>query len=135
MVAGDAFGLRSPVKLYSPLFYADVRLAPQGRVTLPDNFADRAAYVIDGDVSASGEHLEPLALSVFERGAKVTIEARSQAHVMLLGGEPFSEPRHIFWNFVSSSEARIETAKRDWKEGRFPKVAGDTVEFTPLPEG
>ena len=135
VVAGEAFGAKSPVRLYSPLFYANVRLEPNGRVTLPDNVTDRAAYVIEGEVSAGGETLAPLTLSVFDKGAAVTLEAKSRAHVMLLGGEPFPEPRHIWWNFVSSSEARIEQAKRNWREGHFAKVAGDTVEFTPLPEG
>jgi redox-sensitive bicupin YhaK (pirin superfamily) len=135
VVAGEAFGAMSPVKLYSPLFYADVRLEPGGRVTLPDKFTDRAAYVIEGEVVADGHVLAPATLSVFNTGAGVALEAKSRAHLVLLGGEPFAEPRHIWWNFVSSSKARIEQAKRDWKEQRFPKVAGDTVEFTPLPEG
>jgi hypothetical protein len=48
-------------------------------------------------------------------------------------GEPFSEPRHVYWNFVSSSAERIEQAKADWRERRFPEVPGEE-EFAPLPE-
>jgi redox-sensitive bicupin YhaK (pirin superfamily) len=64
----------------------------------------------------------------------VTLRADSPARVVLLGGAPLDGLRHIYWNFVSSSKARIEQAKRDWKEGRFPKVPGDDLEFVPLPE-
>lgn len=54
---------------------------------------------------------------------------------MLLGGEAFASERHVWWNFVSSSKERIEQAKADWFEGRFPVVPGDSDEFIPLPEG
>jgi redox-sensitive bicupin YhaK (pirin superfamily) len=61
------------------------------------------------------------------------VRAPAAAHLMVLGGEPADAPRHIWWNFVSSSAERIEQAKADWKAGRFAKVAGDD-EFIPLPE-
>jgi len=63
-----------------------------------------------------------------------TLRAVSDARVALIGGAPIDGERHIFWNFVSSSQARIEQAKRDWREGRFPKVPGDEQEFIPLPD-
>ena len=64
----------------------------------------------------------------------MTLRARSKARVMLLGGEAFKTPRHVWWNFVSSSRDRINQAKDDWKAGRFPKVSGDEVEWIPIPE-
>ena len=57
----------------------------------------------------------------------------SACRCMVLGGEPADGPRHIWWNFVSSSEARIERARQDWKLGRFAPVPGES-EFIPLPE-
>jgi redox-sensitive bicupin YhaK (pirin superfamily) len=71
---------------------------------------------------------------VLRRGAHVTVTAQSAARIMLLGGAPLDGQRHIFWNFVASSAARIEEAKADWRAGRFPKVPGDDKEFIPLPE-
>jgi hypothetical protein len=53
---------------------------------------------------------------------------------MLLGGAPLDGPRHMYWNFVSSSKDRIEQAKKDWREFRFPGIPGDDAEFIPLPE-
>jgi redox-sensitive bicupin YhaK (pirin superfamily) len=57
----------------------------------------------------------------------------SGATVMLLGGEPMDGPRHLVWNFVSSSEERIEQAKRDWIAQRFAPVPEET-EWIPLPD-
>jgi redox-sensitive bicupin YhaK (pirin superfamily) len=71
---------------------------------------------------------------VFAKGASVVLGSEQPSRVVLLGGEPLDGPRHIDWNFVASSKERIERAKRDWKEGRFPKVPGDETEFIPLPE-
>ena len=61
------------------------------------------------------------------------IEAPAAGRVLLFGGEPMDGPRHLWWNFVSSSAERIDQAKADWKAGRFPPVPGET-EFIPLPE-
>ena len=71
---------------------------------------------------------------VFAPGAEVALHAITDARIALLGGAPLDGERHIWWNFVSSSKDRIEQAKEDWKQGHFPKVPGDKVEFIPLPE-
>ena len=68
----------------------------------------------------------------FKPGAEIVLQARGGAHVMLLGGEPFPEPRHVYWNFVSSSRDRIRQAADDWRSGRFPQIAGER-ETTLLP--
>ena len=64
----------------------------------------------------------------------MTLASQSSAKVMLLGGEAFPTRRHVWWNFVSSSRDRIEQAKADWREGRFPLVPGDEDEFIPIPD-
>lgn len=134
IIAGDAYGARSPVKTYSPLFYVDVRLRDGATLELPNLHADQAVYVIDGVVTADGAEVGARNMVVFERGSRPAITAQAPSHVVLLGGEPFAEPRHIWWNFVSSSQARIEQAKADWKEGRFGPIPGDDKEFIPLPD-
>ena len=67
-------------------------------------------------------------------GSAPVLHAESNVRVALIGGAPMDGPRHLWWNFASSSKERIELAKRDWREGRFPKVPGDETEFIPLPE-
>ena len=133
ILAGEVYGRRSPVATFSPLFYADVSLPPGCEFPLTDAYAERAAYVIDGQLSCAREPAGPGRMLVFAEGAKAMLRTERGARVALIGGEPLGE-RHIYWNFVSSSRERIEQAKRDWRAGRFPRVPGDEREFIPLPD-
>lgn len=133
VIAGKAYGVTSPVEVLSPMFYVDAKLDAGAKLALPTDYPERAAYVVEGRVKCGPEELEEGALAVFKEGMQPVLEALEPSRVMLLGGEPVG-PRHIYWNFVSSSKDRIEQAKSDWKEGRFPKVPGDEIEFVPLPE-
>lgn len=134
IVAGEAFGLRSPVPVYSDLMYVDVVLRPGARLQLPAEHVERAIYVVSGEVDVKGQTgaFGKTQFVVFKPGAEIVLQALSCAHLTLLGGEPFPERRHVYWNFVSSSKDRIEQAKDDWRQGRFPNIAGET-EFIPLP--
>lgn len=134
VLAGSAYGQTSPVKTFAPLFYADVVMPAGYELPLPDEHAERAAYVIEGSVTCGDIKIEARRMVVFAAGAKATLRATTDARIVLLGGAPLDGERHIWWNFVSGSKARIEQAKRDWKEGRFPKVPGDESEAIPLPE-
>jgi redox-sensitive bicupin YhaK (pirin superfamily) len=134
VLAGSAFGETSPVRTFSPLFYVEAAMPAGGELPLPDRYEERAAYVVSGTVECGNERAERGRMLVFAPGDAVTLRAVSDARVALVGGAPIDGERHIFWNFVSSSQARIEQAKRDWREGRFPKVPGDEQEFIPLPD-
>jgi redox-sensitive bicupin YhaK (pirin superfamily) len=139
MIAGTAFGLTSPVKTFSPIFYADARFETGGGLHYSAEHEERAFLVIEGEVQIGGdahgvEVHGPGAMLALEAGEEVTLYADAPARVMLLGGAPLDGPRHIWWNFVSSSMERIEAAKVDWKAGRFGTIPGDDREFIPLPE-
>jgi redox-sensitive bicupin YhaK (pirin superfamily) len=134
VLAGSAFGKSSPVKVLSPLFYVEAAMPAGCELPVPSEHEERAAYIVDGIVTCGGEQAERGRMLVFAKGAEVALRAMTDARIALIGGAPIDGERHIWWNFVSSSEARIEQAKRDWKEGRFPKVPGDKAEFIPLPE-
>jgi redox-sensitive bicupin YhaK (pirin superfamily) len=133
IVAGDAYGARSPVGVASPTLYVDVRLDAGAALELPDDVAERAVYIAAGSLSVDGETFNDGALVEFQPGSAASIVAHGPARVMLLGGAPLDGPRHIWWNFVSSSRERIEQAKSDWREQRFAPVPGD-VERIPLPD-
>lgn len=133
VIAGDAFGLRSPAKTCSPMFYAHVELQANARIGLPDGFAERAAYVAQGEIEFGGQRYQAGQMLVFASGRSPTLQAISPARVMLLGGEPLG-PRYLWWNFVSSSKQRIEQAQADWRAGRIPLPPNDNAEFIPLPE-
>jgi redox-sensitive bicupin YhaK (pirin superfamily) len=99
---------------------------------LPAEYPERAAYVVEGEVDAAGQRLTAGQMAVFKPGQTVLFTAVSEATVMLLGGEPVGE-RFIEWNFVSSSKARIEQAKADWRAGRMKLPDADDQDFIPLP--
>ena len=132
LIAGSLLGLRSPVETLSELFYADVALEAGARLALEPDYEERGAYIVEGSVSIDGQSFERGRLVVFRPATQVVLDAAASARVMLLGGESLG-PRHVWWNFVSSSRERIEQAKADWREGRFASVTGDP-EFIPLPE-
>jgi redox-sensitive bicupin YhaK (pirin superfamily) len=133
VIAGSAFGATAPVRVSSPTFYVEAKLDAGAEIALPDEHAERAAYLVEGAIECDGQRLQEATMAVAESGVRATVRALQPSRVMLLGGAPVGK-RHIWWNFVSSSEERIERAKREWKGGAFPKVPGDEVEFVPLPE-
>jgi redox-sensitive bicupin YhaK (pirin superfamily) len=132
LLAGEAFGLRAGVKTYSPMFYAHVVLEAGARITLPREYAERAAYVVSGTVEADGAAVTGPQMAVFGKGGDAMVKATTPSILMLLGGAPVGE-RFIEWNFVSSSRERIEQAKADWRAGRMKLPDLDNSEFIPLP--
>lgn len=133
LIAGTLFGKTSPVATQSPMFYADVTLRTGTTVTMTPDYAQRAAYLLEGAVDCAGARHAPPLMLVFDSKVRAAITAREPARLLLIGGEPLDGERHIWWNLVSSSAERIEQAKRDWQAGRFPKIPGDSDEFIPLP--
>jgi redox-sensitive bicupin YhaK (pirin superfamily) len=131
IIAGEAFGMKADVKTHSPMFYVHGVLTPGARWSLPDAYTERGAYVVSGSIEADGHTFGEGQMLVFGRG-NATVKAVAPAVVMLLGGEPLGE-RFIEWNFVSSSKARIEQAKSDWRAGRMKLPDHDNTEFIPLP--
>ncbi|TRC97582.1 pirin family protein [Mesorhizobium sp. WSM4303] len=134
VVIGDFQGLRSPVRADTETLYADLRLAPGASVKIPADAEERAIYTLEGDVSISGDRFPAERLLVFRPGDELVVSSERGAHFMLFGGASLGSPRHIWWNFVSSSKERIEQAKQEWKTGRFDIVPGDEEEFIPLPD-
>ncbi|MEM9212019.1 MAG: pirin family protein [Pseudomonadota bacterium] len=139
LILGTAYGEVAPVPVYSQMFYADALLKPGAKLPLPDDHEDRGVYVMDGSISVSGDVFEKGTMLVFRPGDRLSVTAgEAGARLMLLGGETFSEERHIWWNFVASSKDKIEAAKEawragDWAHGRFKLPPMDNQEFIELP--
>jgi redox-sensitive bicupin YhaK (pirin superfamily) len=133
VLAGEAFGLRAPVKTWSRLFYVDITAAGAATIEAPD-YPERAIYVVSGYVQVAGDTFERGKMLVLASGRTVRFELEPGTRIVMLGGEPLEGPRHMYWNFVASTKERIEQAKDDWRERRFPVVPGDDVEFIPLPD-
>jgi redox-sensitive bicupin YhaK (pirin superfamily) len=134
LIAGEAFGAASPLEPASATLYAELKVAAGRSVPIDPNYAERALYTISGEIEVAGDPFGPGQLLVLRPGDPITVAARSDAVLMLFGGEPMGGPRYIWWNFVSSRRERIEQAKEEWSRGRFDTVPGDEADFIPLPE-
>lgn len=132
LIAGEAYGHRSPVQTFSPVIYLDVRLSPESQFSLPTNRPELGIYSIEGKININGVSVEPHRLAVFSEKNSVDVSAQAQTRCIIIGGQPLGT-RYKWWNFVSSRRERIEQAKIEWREGQFLKVPKET-EFIPLPE-
>jgi hypothetical protein len=132
LAAGAAFGLTSPVRVHSPLFYAHAELDDGAQLALPGEYAERALYVVSGAVTIDGARVEQGRLVELTPRAAAAVRAEGRTTLILLGGESVG-PRFIEWNFVSSSRERIAQAKADWRAGRMKLPDLDDGEFIPLP--
>ena len=133
LIAGEAFGLRSPVVTFSKMFYIAAEFLSDASLVLPAEHVERGVYSPDAELRIDDTPVPLQKLAVLPQGKTVTISAPAGARVLLFGGDPVDGDRHLWWNFVSSSRDRIERAKRDWVDGKFGTVIGET-EFIPLPD-
>jgi redox-sensitive bicupin YhaK (pirin superfamily) len=139
LLVGRAYGATAPASMFSDAFYADVQLAPHARIPLPDDHEDRGVYIVEGSISVAGQSFESGRMLVFRPKDRIAVAAKEKgAHLVLLGGAPLEGPRYIWWNFVASSQEKIEAAKEEWRKGDwgcglFDLPLGDRDEFIPLP--
>jgi hypothetical protein len=133
IVAGRGYGEESPVQVFADTLYVAIDLDAGADIALDDGHEQRALYVLEGEAQLDGTDIPAQHLIVLDAGTRPRLRAKTPLKAMLLGGEPLDAPRHMWWNFVSSSKERIEQAKQDWLEGRFGAIEGET-EFIPLPE-
>lgn len=133
LAAGKGFGLASPVQATSPLLFADVRVQKDHRFSFREKGFEMGVYVLQGKVRAGEGEILDRQMAVFEPGTEIVLAAGEGSRFVVIGGPPLATPRHVWWNFVSSSRESIEEAKRRWKEGLFARIPGET-ELTPLPE-
>lgn len=134
VIMGELWGRRAPTTTHAGTIYAEIALAPGGTIPVEAEADERAVMLVEGAATIGEQPLTLFALTVLAPGQAMTLASESGGRVMLLGGEAFASKRHVWWNFVSSDRERINQAKRDWRDGRFPIVPGDEDEFIPLPE-
>lgn len=133
LIAGKAFGRQSPVPVYSPLYFIEVKCADRQKLDIGDElFGESAIYILEGSVHSEGNDYHPKQFLVAKDSRLCNFEMGENTTIYIFGGEPFPEERFIYWNFVSSDKELIEKAKVDWLAQTFPKVPGET-DFVPLP--
>ena len=134
VLMGTLWGATAATPQHSATIYADIELGAGGVLPVEAEADERAVMLVGGEAELDGERLELYALYLLRPGHAAKLASSSSARLMLLGGQAFTTPRYVFWNFVSSSRDRINQAKEDWKALRFPLIPGDDAEFIPLPE-
>ena len=134
VIMGELWGQRAPTTTHAGTIYAEIVLAASGAMPIEAEADERAVMLVGGEASVDGQPLGLYQLTVLKPGAAMTLASERGGRVMLLGGEAFKSKRHVWWNFVSSDRERINQAKHDWRDGRFPTVPGDDKEFIPIPE-
>lgn len=134
VIMGSLWGRTAATTQHSPTIYAEILLAQGGTIPLDPEAEERAVMLVGGEASVDGVPLVLYELAVLAPDQAMRLASENGGRVMLLGGAAIGSPRHVWWNFVSSSRERINQAKDDWRQGRFAKVPGDEDEFIPIPE-
>lgn len=134
VIMGSLWGRTARTTQHSPTIYAEIVLAPGGAIPIDSEADERAVMLVGGEASVDGVALGLYELAVLAPGQAMRLASERGGRVMLLGGAAIGSQRHVWWNFVSSSRERINQAKDDWRQGRFPKVPGDEDEFIPIPQ-
>ncbi len=133
VVAGSYEERTSKLNSYSPMTFLVIQSLKEGSFTFVREGQELALYVVKGSVEIDGATINETQMVVFKKNSSLDIRHSGDALFAVLGGEPFPEPRFIWWNLVSSSKEKIEKAKIDWENGNFPMVPGD-FEKIPLPK-
>ncbi|WP_369987299.1 pirin family protein [Pseudomonas xanthosomatis] len=125
MIAGTGFCLASPVPVLSPTLYAHVQMQPATTLSVPNEHAQRALYLLEGELMLDDEPVQPCSLVVLPEGEEAVLYAAQECQLVLIGGEPLDGPRRMNWNFVASDPALIEQARVKWAAGDWPVVPGE----------
>lgn len=133
LIAGEAFGKKSHVPVYSKLYYIEIKSKTKQTLKIgKELYGESGLYILEGSIESEGNVFKPKQLLVAKEASLCEFTIHENSTVYIFGGEPFPEPRHIYWNFVATSTDLIEDAKQQWLNQTFPKVPGETG-FVPLP--
>jgi redox-sensitive bicupin YhaK (pirin superfamily) len=134
LVAGEAFGRKSTVPVFSKLFMLEIKSKTKQTVNIGDElYGESGLYILEGAIESEGNVYDPKQLLVAKDSTLCEFTIQENSTIYIFGGEPFPKERFIDWNFVSSSKERIEEAKQKWKDQLFAKIEGDETEFIPYP--
>ena len=134
LIAGEAFGKKSPVPVYSKLFMVEIKTTSIQTLSIGHAlYGEAGLFILEGSVETDGNRFGPKQILVAKDSSLCTFTLEANSTIYIFGGEPFREERFIDWNFVSSSKELIETAKHNWAEQKFSRIKGDDSEFVPYP--
>lgn len=133
LIAGGAFGRRSPVPVYSPLYMLEIKSHEESFIDIREElFGESGLYILEGEIESNGYTYGPKQILITKDAHLCSFTMKPNTTVYIFGGEPFPEERFIYWNFVATDKSIIEAAKERWKNHEFPNVPGDDG-YVPLP--
>jgi redox-sensitive bicupin YhaK (pirin superfamily) len=134
LIAGEVFGKKSPVPVYSPLYLIEIKSTDRAILNIGKNlFGESALYILEGEIKNDGNSYAAKQILVAKESSLCQFEMAENTTVYIFGGQPFPEEHFIYWNFVHSDKLVIEKAKQDWMDQKFPKVPNE-IDFVPLPQ-
>jgi len=134
LIAGEAFERKSPVPVHSQLYFVEITSAVEKKINIGNAlYGEVALYILEGEIENDGHVYGARKILVAKNASLCEFTLKANAKVYIFGGEPFPEERYIAWNFVSSNQKRLEQAKQDWKDKKFPEVPGDD-DYVAYPE-
>lgn len=125
VLAGQAFGLNSPVQTASPTLYLDVKLDAGQALALPELAEEMAVYAVDQPLMLDEAPMAVHTMVVLPGAIGIRNDSAVTARFVVIGGAPLDGHRFIWWNFVSTSKERINQAAQDWEAQRFAQVPGE----------
>ena len=134
LIAGEAFGKKSPIPVYSPMYFLELKNTAEATIKIGEHlFGESGIYILEGAIKSEENTFMPKQLLVAKDSSICEFTMKRNTTIYIFGGEPFPEERFIYWNFVATSKELIEEAKERWANQEFEPVPGET-EFVPLPE-
>jgi redox-sensitive bicupin YhaK (pirin superfamily) len=139
VMLGTLAGRNSPVDTHSRLIAAEIVLEPGSAIDLDVDASFELGVLVDsGLVGMDGAQLRPTELGYRARGSghlRLTNPAAEPARLNMIGGEPFTEPLLMWWNFVGRSHDEIVQFRDEWQKGsaRFGEVEGYRGRLRRLP--
>lgn len=133
LIAGEAFHKKSPVPVHSPLYFVEISSSATQKVNIGKHlYGESALYILEGEITNDGHTYDARKILVAKQAELCEFEIKANSKIYVFGGEPFPEERYISWNFVSSNKNKLEQAKKDWIEKKFPKIPNDEG-YVPYP--
>ena len=133
LVAGKGFGKEAPLQVHSELFMVDIFASDLSALDIRGELEGEIAVVVTkGKVFSGEEEVGQGQMLVSKIEDTCGLEMEAGTRLLLFGGPPLPEERFMYWNFVSSRKERLDEAKMDWANKKFPKVPGDNT-YIPLP--
>ncbi len=134
VIAGRMDGHESPARTYTPLMGAEIVLEADRDVELPvDPAFEHGLLPLDTPVESHGHHA-PAGSMIYLGTGRTTIRVRAgeRAHLLLIGGEPFTEDLVMWWNFVGRDHDEIVRAREGWERDRDGASTEERARFAPV---